>query len=49
VQVNAALLLKNLPPHLRNLMVTRTNARAGPAAAMAVAARQAQPVPKQQV
>ncbi len=37
-QVNAALLLKNLPPHLRNLMVTRTQVRSTPAAAARAAA-----------
>ena len=52
-QVNATLLLRNLPPHLRNLVVTRTHGRAAPgssaAAAKAALLRQAQAGPAPQV
>ena len=35
-QVNATLLLRNLPPHLRNLVVTRTRGRAAQGAGVRV-------------
>ena len=50
-QVNAGLLVAHLPPHLRNLVVTRTHPRAPPgssaAAAKAALLRQAANAPTQ--